>query len=32
LSKPGYVKGLRHRFGVLEGFVTDIVVSTEGGA
>ena len=32
LSKPGYVKGLRHRFGVLEGFVTDIVVSVEGGA
>jgi hypothetical protein len=32
LSKPGYVKALRHRFGVLEGFVTDIVVSAEGGA
>ena len=32
LSKPGYVKGLRHRFGVLEGFVTDIVVSVEGSA
>ena len=31
LSKPGYVKALRHRFGVLEGFVTDIVVSVEGG-
>jgi len=30
LNASGYIKGLRHRFGVLEGFVTDIVVSAEG--
>jgi hypothetical protein len=32
LNTSGYVKGLRHRFGFLEGFVTDIVVSPEGSA
>ena len=32
LNASGYVKGLRHRFGFLEGFVTDIVVSPEGSA
>jgi hypothetical protein len=32
LNASGYVKGLRHRFGFLEGFVTDIVVSPERGA
>jgi hypothetical protein len=32
LNASGYVKGLRHRFGFLEGFVTDIVVSAETGA
>jgi hypothetical protein len=31
LNASGYVKALRHRFGFLEGFVTDIVVSAEGG-
>ena len=31
LSAAGYVKGLRHRFGFFEGFVTDIVLSPEGG-
>lgn len=29
LNTTGYVKGLRHRFGAREGFVTDVVVSTE---
>jgi hypothetical protein len=29
LNAAGYVKGLRHRFGAREGFVTDVVVSTE---
>lgn len=32
LNASGYIKGLRHRFGSLEGFLTDLVVSTEGGA
>src|SRR5262245_42288826 len=32
LNAAGYVKGLRHRFGFLEGFATDIVVSPEDGA
>lgn len=29
LNASGYIKGLRHRFGPQEGFVTDIVVSPE---
>lgn len=29
LSSSGYIKALRHRFGPHEGFVTDIVLSTE---
>jgi len=32
LNASGYVKGLRHHFGYSEGFITDIVVSTEGSA
>jgi len=31
LNASGYVKGLRHRFGSLEGFVTDLLVSPETG-
>ncbi len=29
LSRSGYIKALRHRFGPYEGFVSDIVLSTE---
>lgn len=29
LSSSGYIKALRHRFGPHEGFITDIVLSTE---
>lgn len=32
LNASGYVKGLRHRFSALEGFVTDVVLSTEATA
>jgi hypothetical protein len=32
LNASGYVKDLRHRFGFQEGFLTDIVLSVEGGA
>lgn len=32
LNASGYVKSLRHRFGSLEGFLTDLVVSAEAGA
>jgi hypothetical protein len=32
LNASGYIKGLRHRFGPWEGFVTDIVVSPEAGS
>src|SRR5262249_60153534 len=32
LNASGYVKGLRHRFGFQEGFLTDVLVSVEGGA
>jgi hypothetical protein len=31
LNASGYIKGLRHRFGPLEGFVTDVLMSPETG-
>jgi len=31
LNASGYIKGLRHRFGPLEGFVTELIVSPETG-
>jgi hypothetical protein len=32
LNASGYIKALRHRFGSVEGFITDLVVSPEGAA